>query len=399
MGKPKIRFKGYNDEWEQRKLGELTEELSDYTTMASGLPLLTSSRNGLIYQSDFRDKKTTTSDETLFSIVPEGACTYRHMSDDDIFHLNINALEKGLVSREYPVFIASEHNNLEFVIQHINSSDRFRAFCKGQKKGGTRTRLYYKTLREFEIMVPVIEEQNKISASLHNFDNIITLHQRKCDEMKTLKKYMLQKMFPQNGQKIPEIRFEGFTDEWEQRKCKDIFDRVAKSVDVEAGEIYREIGIRSHGKGLFYKDEITGEELGNKRVFWVEPDCFILNIVFAWERAVAKTTEKELGMIASHRFPMYKPKENVTDLDYITKFFITHKGKYILEMASPGGAGRNKTLGQKEFENSTICLPSYEEQKKIGSYLEALDRLITLHQRKCDELKNIKKFMLQNMFV
>lgn len=168
---------------------------------------------------------------------------------------------------------------------------------------------------------------------------------------------------------------------WEQRKCKDIFDRVSKAVDVEAGEVYREIGIRSHGKGLFYKDEITGEGLGNKRVFWVEPNSFILNIVFAWERAVTKTTEKELGMIASHRFPMYKPKENVADLDYITKFFITHKGKYILEMASPGGAGRNKTLGQKEFENSTICLPSYEEQKKIGRYLEVFDHLITLHQR------------------
>ena len=211
---------------------------------------------------------------------------------------------------------------------------------------------------------------------------------------------MLQKnvsaKWPENS---GNLEFEGFTGEWEQRKCKDIFDRVSKAVDVEAGEVYREIGIRSHGKGLFYKDEITGEGLGNKRVFWVEPNSFILNIVFAWERAVTKTTEKELGMIASHRFPMYKPKENVADLDYITKFFITHKGKYILEMASPGGAGRNKTLGQKEFENSTICLPSYEEQKKIGRYLEVFDHLITLHQRKCDKLKSIKKFMLQNMFV
>lgn len=131
------------DGWEQRKLGDLTKELSDYATMASGLPLLTSSRSGLMYQSDFRDRKTTTSDETLFSIVPKGSCTYRHMSDDDIFHLNINVLEKGLVSREYPVFISSEDNDLEFIIQHINSSDRFRGFCKGQKKGGTRTRLYY----------------------------------------------------------------------------------------------------------------------------------------------------------------------------------------------------------------------------------------------------------------
>ena len=174
---------------------DLTEELSDYATMASGLPLLTSSRSGLMYQSDFRDRKTTTSDETLFSIVPKGSCTYRHMSDDDIFHLNINVLEKGLVSREYPVFISSENNDLEFIIQHINSSNRFRTFCKGQKKGGTRTRLYYKTLCEFEMMIPSIEEQKKISATLHNLDHLITLHQQKCEELKKIKKFMLQKMF------------------------------------------------------------------------------------------------------------------------------------------------------------------------------------------------------------
>ena len=192
---PEIRFSNFTDTWEQRKLGDLTKELSDYATMASGLPLLTSSRGGLMYQSDFRDRKTTTSDETLFSIVPKGSCTYRHMSDDDIFHFNINVLEKGLVSREYPVFISSENNDLEFIIQYINSSDRFRAFCKGQKKGGTRTRLYYKTLCEFEMMIPSIEEQKKISATLHNLDHLITLHQSKCDNLKEVKKYMLQNMF------------------------------------------------------------------------------------------------------------------------------------------------------------------------------------------------------------
>ena len=192
---PKIRFTNFTDTWEQRKLGDLTKELSDYATMASGLPLLTSSRGGLMYQSYFRDRKTTTSDETLFSIVPKGSCTYRHMSDDDIFHFNINVLEKGLVSREYPVFISSENNDLEFIIQYINSSDRFRAFCKGQKKGGTRTRLYYKTLCEFEMMIPSIEEQKKISATLHKLDHLITLHQSKCDNLKEVKKYMLQNMF------------------------------------------------------------------------------------------------------------------------------------------------------------------------------------------------------------
>ena len=196
----------------------------------------------------------------------------------------------------------------------------------------------------------------------------------------------------------PKIRFKGYTEDWEQRKCKEIFDKVGKPVNIKEGELYRELGIRSHGKGLFYKDEINGYELGNKRVFWIEPDCFIVNIVFAWERAVARTTKNEIGMIASHRFPMYKPKIKIVDLDYITKFFTTNKGKYILEMASPGGAGRNKTMGQKEFADSIISLPSYDEQKKIGRLIECLDNLITLHQRKCDETKKLKKCMLQKMF-
>ena len=203
---PKIRFTNFTDTWEQRKLGDLTKELSDYATMASGLPLLTSSRGGLMYQSYFRDRKTTTSDETLFSIVPKGSCTYRHMSDDDIFHFNINVLEKGLVSREYPVFISSENNDLEFIIQYINSSDRFRAFCKGQKKGGTRTRLYYKTLCEFEMMIPSIEEQKKISATLHKLDHLITLHQHKLNILKDIKKYMIFGMLNiEGGKNMPEL--------------------------------------------------------------------------------------------------------------------------------------------------------------------------------------------------
>ena len=131
---PKIRFKGFTDPWEQRKLGDITVELSEYATQELGLPLLTSSRSGLMYQDEYRDSRTTKSTETLFSVVPVGTCTYRHMSDDDVFHMNINTLEKGLVSREYPVFEASKGNNLEFLVQHINSSEDSRLFVPNRKK-------------------------------------------------------------------------------------------------------------------------------------------------------------------------------------------------------------------------------------------------------------------------
>ena len=192
---PEIRFKGFTDLWEQRKLGDITVELSEYATQELGLPLLTSSRSGLMYQDEYRDSRTTKSTETLFSVVPVGTCTYRHMSDDDVFHMNINTLEKGLVSREYPVFEASKGNNLEFLVQHINSSEEFKAFCAEQKKGGTRTRLYYNTFCQFTVRVPALKEQAQISQCLKKLDTLITLHQRKLEKLQNIKKSCLEKMF------------------------------------------------------------------------------------------------------------------------------------------------------------------------------------------------------------
>lgn len=147
-----------------------------------------------MYQNEYRGNLTTDSKETLFSVVPMGACTYRHMSDDDVFHLNINTFEKGLVSREYPVFFASEGNRLDFIVQYINSSISFRAFCAEQKKGGTRTRLYYNALCEFKMMVPSQQEQDVIADFFLKVDHLITLHQRKLKILQNIQKACLEKM-------------------------------------------------------------------------------------------------------------------------------------------------------------------------------------------------------------
>ena len=197
---------------------------------------------------------------------------------------------------------------------------------------------------------------------------------------------------------VPKLRFNGFDDEWEENKIENIFDKVKNPVKVEEDRLYKQIGIRSHGKGIFYKEFVTGKELGNKRVFWIEPNVFIVNIVFAWERAVAKTTDNEIGMIASHRFPMYKPKGNLLNLDYITYLFKTKKGQNLLELASPGGAGRNKTLGQKEFDKLVIKLPSLQEQEKIANFLTKVDSLIEEQDGKVQDLGLYKKGMMQKIF-
>lgn len=184
---------------------------------------------------------------------------------------------------------------------------------------------------------------------------------------------------------------------WLFTSLAEILERVRKPVAVNNDAVYKEIGIRSHGKGIFYKESKTGESLGNKSVFWIEPDCFILNIVFAWEQAIAVTTINEKGMIASHRFPMYKPKPNFLLLDYLLYFFMTPKGKYLLELASPGGAGRNKTLGQAEFLKLEILLPPLSEQRKIVEILNSWDKAIALLEQLITAKRKLKQGLMQQL--
>ena len=193
-------------------------------------------------------------------------------------------------------------------------------------------------------------------------------------------------------------RFGIVPSDWMTFRVCDCLERVERSVEVQADEFYTQIGIRSHGKGLFYKEQVAGVELGNKAVFWIVPDCFILNIVFAWEQAFGKTTQAEVGMIGSHRFPMYRPVKDRVDIDYLISFFLTKRGTDILETASPGGAGRNKTLGQDRFLKSKIVLPPLPEQRKIAAILATQDKVIELYERKIEQLQLLKKNCLRKMF-
>jgi type I restriction enzyme S subunit len=162
--------------------------------------------------------------------------------------------------------------------------------------------------------------------------------------------------------------------------------------------MYRQIGVRSHGKGIFHKEPVTGKSLGDKRVFWVHPQAFVVNIVFGWEQAVALTSAAEDGFIASHRFPMFVPVENKTDLNFLLLFFLRKKGKYLLELASPGGAGRNKTLGQTEFAKLVMTLPTLPEQQKIAAFVGAIDNKLEALHRKYELLQSNKRGLMQKIF-
>lgn len=197
---------------------------------------------------------------------------------------------------------------------------------------------------------------------------------------------------------VPKIRFKSFSTPLVKYKVEDILERFISPVLVTKTQKYREIGIRSHGRGLFHKDDILGSKLGSKRVFWIKKDALILNIVFAWEQAVALTSADDEGFIASHRFPMYYPKENKCNIDYIRRYFLTKKGKSLLESASPGGAGRNKTLGQKKFNELILSIPSISEQEKISDFLSSVDEEITLLNKQHNLLCQYKKGMMQKIF-
>lgn len=163
---------------------------------------------------------------------------------------------------------------------------------------------------------------------------------------------------------------------WPLRPVGDLLERVVKPVKIEPDREYREIGIRSHCRGIFHKPPVTGEQLGSKRVYWIEPGCFTVNIVFAWEHAVAMTTKAEQGMIASHRFPMYQSKNGHLLTEFAYLYFASPRGKYDLGIASPGGAGRNKTLGQEEFKRLEVPVPPLEIQRQVVGIAETWSRAI-----------------------
>lgn len=198
--------------------------------------------------------------------------------------------------------------------------------------------------------------------------------------------------------KVPSLRFPEFSASYMTKKVSSVVSKVVKPVDVEEDVRYTEIGIRSHGRGVFHKKPTTSQDIGNKRVFWIEPDLFIVNIVFAWEQAVAVTTDQEIGKIASHRFPMFKAKKAEVTTDYLLRLFLTARGKNLLQLASPGGAGRNKTLGQKEFEKLKLNIPTVDEQEKVASFFSAIDKKIDLLKQKHKQLVQYKKGVMQQIF-
>ena len=252
------------------------------------------------------------------------------------------------------------------------------------------------------VSIPQLAEQEKIGQYFSYLDHLITLHQRKCEEIKTLKKYMLQKMFPQNGMNVPEIRFEGYTDTWEQRKLGDYLE-VSKEKNRD--EIYGKEDVLSVSGDYgivnqmdFQGRSFAGDSVANYGVVETGDVVYTKSPLKLNPYGIIKANKGKSGIVST-LYAVYKPKENV-DSKFVQIYFEQHArmNNYMHPLVNKGAKNDMKVSSENALKGE-ICFPLKAEQTKISEYFSTLDRLITLHQQKCDELQNIKKFMLQNMFV
>jgi len=228
--------------------------------------------------------------------------------------------------------------------------------------------IYPRTLESVGYLVPCMKEQQKIGAYFKHLDHLITLHHRK---------YI-------NGKKEELLA-------WEQRKFGEIVEKYEDPVETPT-EGYTRLGIRSHAKGTFHSYVEKGKELETAKMFRVAADKFIVNITFGWEHAVAITDENDAGKLVSHRFPQYSFNAGM-EPKFFRYLILDENFKHHLELSSPGGAGRNRVLKLSDMLQYKMNFPSEAEQKKIAAYFDDLDHLITLHQHKQNNLKNILKYI------
>ena len=378
MKKPKIRFKGFNDDWEQRKLGDCTFLSGKKNKNNLNLePYAITNEHGFIPQNKAHDEfgymKDT--DRRAYNIVSKNSFAYNPA------RINIGSIgyykgtENVIISSLYEVFQTVDSVYDPFLWQWFKTKD-FQNWIIRLQEGSVRLYFYYDKLCECIIRMPKLEEQIKIANYFEALDNLITLHQRKCDEIKKLKKYMLQNMFPQNDEKVPKIRFDGFTDDWEQRKLEDeVF-----SIDTGKSKF------TSHESGKF---EILGSTsvIGYDDSYDYEGD-FLLT---ARVGANAGELYRHFGKVKISDNTVFIQGKYLDFIYYLLLNFGIKKLSF--------GTGQ-PLVKASELRKLNILMPINDnEREQIGLYLSKLDNLITLHQRKCDELKNMKKFMLQNMFV
>jgi type I restriction enzyme S subunit len=398
---PNIRFKGFTDDWEQRKFGEVV------TIERGGSPrpidkFITKDVNGLnwVKIGDAPEQGNYIT-KTAEKIKPEGLSKTREVHPGDLILSNsmsfgkpyIMAIDGCIHDGWLAIRDTKKIFELRFLCTLLGTGNMLNQY-KAMAAGSTVNNLNKELVGGTTVLYPTIEEQTKIGEYFSNLDHLIALHQRKCEQTKELKKFMLQKMFPKKGEKNPEIRFPGFTDAWEQRKFGELLNETRNKTTVEDEDTLLSCAI----DGMFLNSELFSHFRGSSNIGYlkVKKNDLILSAQNLHLGNCNVNLRFEHGIIS----PAYKVYELIEcDPLFMQAWVKQDKTKdFFLKASTEGASVCRKNIIWEELYKQKLPVPKITEQQKIGEYFSNLDRLITLHQRKCEQLKELKKFMLQNMF-
>ena len=385
--KPQLRFAGFDDTWEQRKLGDCFTERVE--RMPDGELISVTINDGIKKFSELGRHDNSNDDKSKYKKVCVGDIAYNSMRMWQ--GASGYSSYEGIVSPAYTVLSPNSGINSKCLAYQFKLPKMIHTFqVNSQGITSDNWNLKYPVLSKIEIFVSKDEqEQAKIAEYFENLDNLITLHQRKYDKLTNVKKSMLEKMFPKNGSNVPEIRFKGFSDAWEQRKFEDIAVR-SSSISSESGLPRVE-----------YEDIISGTGRLNKDIFAKESDK--TGIVFHKGDVLYGKLRPYLqnwllpsfNGLAVGDFWVLQPQN--ADSSFLYRLI---QSRQFDEVANQSTGTKMPRSDWKLVSKTEFFIPSaIGEQAAIGAYFEQLDNLITLHQRKLEKLQNIKKSCLENMFV
>ncbi|HEM6015002.1 TPA: restriction endonuclease subunit S [Streptococcus suis] len=401
---PRLRFPGFTDAWKQRKLGEVLKERNESRSPSADVPLVSFTvENGVTPKTERYNREFLVRDENK---------KYKFTQLDDIVYNPANLKFGAIARNKYgaavfsPIYVTygvlSEAHPL--FVELIVTSTNFIQRALRYQEGTVYERMAVKSfdLLRSEIPLPTLPEQEAIGSFFSDLDQLITLHQRKLDDVKELKKALLQKMFPKgNGNDFPELRFPEFTDAWKQRKLGEVAEKVSqKNLDRQYVETFTnsaEFGIISQRdffeKNISSLDNISG-------YYIVSPDDFVYNPRISNLAPVGPIKRNKLGRVGvmSPLYTIFRFSD--IHLDFVEKYFDTTIWHRYMELNGDSGARSDRfAIKDSVFKGLPIPLPTLPEQEAIGSFFSDLDQLITLHQRQLDHLKLLKKALLQQMFI
>ena len=410
---PAIRFKGFSDAWEQRKLGELVDRVvRKNTNNESTLPLTISAQYGLVDQITYFNNRVASRDVSNYYLVLNGEFAYNKSTSDGYPFGAVKRLdlyEKGVLSTLYIVFAPKKEQQIDsdYLTVFFDTDRWHKGVAERAAEGARNHGLLNISAEDFfdiDLSVPKdIVEQKQIGAFIRQLDNLITLHQRKFEKLTNVKKSMLEKMFPQNGSSYPEIRFKGFTDPWEQRKLGE----MGQTYTGLSGKTKDDFG---HGQARFvtymnvFSNPISNPEMTEPIEIDPKQNEVEVGDVFF---TTSSETPEEVGMssiLLEKRGKTYlnsfcfgfRPSEKI-DSYYLAYMLRSESTRAKIILLAQGISRYN--ISKNKVMEIAVSLPSLDEQKMIGQYFSQLDNLITLHQRELEKLQNIKKSMLEKMFV